>query len=85
MSVTIPTQARMAPTFVSSSERNGQEDVYEVNEGPTVYSTPALRGKSGMPSDIREGDEVNEAALKDLIRAAVAPNLKSKGTSAAAN
>ena len=28
--------------------------------------------------DIHEGDEVNEGALKDLIRAAVALNLKSK-------
>jgi len=35
----------------------------------------------GAPStsiDIHEGDKVDEAALKDLIRAAVALNLKSK-------
>jgi hypothetical protein len=32
--------------------------------------------------DIREGDKVDEAALKDLIRAAVALNLKSKKQSA---
>jgi hypothetical protein len=35
---------------------------------------------SGAPSDIREGDKVDEAALKDLIRAAVALNLKPKPT-----
>jgi hypothetical protein len=29
--------------------------------------------------DIREGNKVDEAALKDLIRAAVALNLKLKG------
>ena len=32
--------------------------------------------------DIHEGDKVNEAALKDLIRAAVALNLNSKKQSA---
>jgi hypothetical protein len=31
-----------------------------------------------VPSDIHEGDKVDEAALKDLIRAAVALNLKGK-------
>jgi hypothetical protein len=30
--------------------------------------------------DIHEGDKINEAALKDLIRAAVALNLKGKST-----
>jgi len=37
------------------------------------YSTPARRA-----IDIHEGDQVDEAALKDLIRAAVALNLKGK-------
>jgi hypothetical protein len=33
---------------------------------------------SGAPIDIHEGDKVDAAALKDLIRAAVALNLKGK-------
>jgi len=33
---------------------------------------------SDAPFDIHEGEKVNEAALKDLIRAAVTLNLKGK-------
>jgi hypothetical protein len=33
---------------------------------------------SGAPSTSAKGDKVDEAALKDLIRAAVALNLKNK-------
>jgi hypothetical protein len=43
----------------------------------------SLEGKVGRAIDIREGDKLNEAALKDLIRAAVALNLKAKVPSAA--
>jgi len=43
-----------------------------------VYSTPASTVMSGAPSTFNEGDKINEAALKDLIRAAVALNLKGK-------
>ena len=51
---------------------------------PSRLFNSSLEGKVRRAIDIREGDKVNEAALKDLIRAAVALNLKSKGPSAAA-
>src|SRR5262249_10855991 len=38
----------------------------------------SLEGNVRRAIDIHEGDEVDEAALKDLIRAAVALNLKGK-------
>jgi hypothetical protein len=38
----------------------------------------ASRGNVRRAIDIHEGDKVDEAALKDLIRAAVALNLKGK-------
>jgi hypothetical protein len=38
----------------------------------------SLEGKVRRAIDIREGEKVNEAALKELIRAAVALNLKEK-------
>jgi len=38
----------------------------------------SLDGNARRAIDIREGEEVDEAALKDLIRAAVALNLKKK-------
>jgi hypothetical protein len=43
-------------------------------------STPnsSLDGNVRRAIDIHEGDKVDEAALKDLIRAAVALNLKGK-------
>jgi hypothetical protein len=37
-----------------------------------------LEGNVRRAIDIHEGEKINEAALKDLIRAAVALNLKSK-------
>ena len=40
----------------------------------------SLDGKVRRAIDIREGDELNEAALKELIRAAVALNLESKSS-----
>ncbi len=39
----------------------------------------SLEGNVRRAIDIHEGDKVDEAALKDLIRAAVALNLKGKG------
>ncbi len=51
---------------------------------PSRLFNSSLEGKVRRAIDIREGDKVNEAALKDLIRAAVALNLKSKGSSTAA-
>ncbi|HKA86750.1 MAG TPA: DUF1801 domain-containing protein [Haliangiales bacterium] len=41
----------------------------------------SLGGNAWRAIDIHEGDKVDEAALKDLIRAAVALNLKGKGES----
>jgi hypothetical protein len=40
----------------------------------------SLEGNVRRAIDIHEGDTVDEAALKDLIRAAVAVNLKGKST-----
>ncbi|HEV2992534.1 MAG TPA: DUF1801 domain-containing protein [Candidatus Angelobacter sp.] len=40
----------------------------------------SLDGNVRRAIDIREGDKINEVALKDLIRAAVALNLKGKST-----
>jgi hypothetical protein len=45
---------------------------------PSGLFNSSLDGNVRRAIDIHEGDEVNEAALKDLIRAAVALNLKSK-------
>ena len=39
----------------------------------------SLEGNVTRAIDIHEGDNINEAALKNLIRAAVALNLKSRG------
>jgi hypothetical protein len=45
---------------------------------PSRLFNSSLDGNVRRAIDIHEGDTVNEAALKDLIRAAVALNLKSK-------
>ena len=45
---------------------------------PAHLFNSSLDGNVRRAIDIHEGDEINEAALKDLIRAAVALNLKSK-------
>jgi hypothetical protein len=39
----------------------------------------SLEGKVRRAIDIKEDDEIDEAALKDLVREAVALNLKSAG------
>src|SRR6266404_3386257 len=45
---------------------------------PSGLFNSSLEGNVRRAIDIHEGDKVDEAALKDLIRAAVALNLKSK-------
>ena len=45
---------------------------------PAGLFNSSLEGNTRRAIDIHEGDKVNEAALKDLIRAAVALNLKAK-------
>src|SRR5499427_3032497 len=48
---------------------------------PSGLFNSSLEGNVRRAIDIHEGDKINEAALKDLIRAAVALNLHPKGTS----
>jgi len=45
---------------------------------PSGLFNSSLEGSVRRAIDIHEGDKINEAALKDLIRAAVALNLKGK-------
>jgi len=45
---------------------------------PSHLFNSGLDGNVRRAIDIHEGDKINEAALKDLIRAAVALNLKGK-------
>jgi hypothetical protein len=45
---------------------------------PSGLFNSSLDGNARRAIDIHEGDQVNEAALKDLIRAAVALNLEGK-------
>jgi len=47
---------------------------------PARLFNSSLDGNVRRAIDIHEGDKVDEAALKDLIRAAVALNLKGKST-----
>ena len=46
---------------------------------PSGLFNSSLEGNVRRAIDIHEGEKVNEAALKDLIRAAVALNLEGKG------
>src|SRR5215510_15001894 len=46
---------------------------------PSRLFNSSLEGNVRRAIDIREADKINEAALKDLIRAAVALNLHLKG------
>jgi hypothetical protein len=50
-------------------------------EDPTGLFNSSLDGNVRRAIDIHEGDKIDEVALKDLIRAAVALNLKGKSTS----
>jgi hypothetical protein len=45
---------------------------------PSRLFNSSLEGNVRRAIDIHEGDKINEAALKDLVRAAVALNLKGK-------
>ena len=45
---------------------------------PSHLFNSSLEGNVRRAIDIHEGDEIDEAALKDLVRAAVALNLKGK-------
>lgn len=45
---------------------------------PSRLFNSSLEGNARRAIDIHEGETINEAALKDLIRAAVALNLKGK-------
>jgi hypothetical protein len=47
---------------------------------PSHLFNSSLDGKVRRAVDIREGDKVNEAALKKLVRAAVALNLEGKSS-----
>ena len=47
---------------------------------PSGLFNSSLDGNVRRAIDIHEGDKVDEAALKDLVRAAVALNLKGKST-----
>jgi hypothetical protein len=49
-----------------------------VLQDPSGLFNSSLEGNVRRAIDIHEGDKVNEAALKDLIRAAVALNLEDK-------
>jgi hypothetical protein len=51
---------------------------------PSRLFNSSLQGNVRRAIDIRQGDKLNETALKDLIRAAVALNVTSKGPTAAA-
>ena len=48
---------------------------------PSRLFNSSLEGNVRRAIDIREGEKIDEAALKDLIRAAVALNLKGKSKS----
>jgi len=48
---------------------------------PSRLFNSSLEGNVRRAIDIHQGDKINEAALKDLIRAAVALNLKGKSGS----
>jgi hypothetical protein len=47
-------------------------------QDPSGLFNSSLEGNTRRAIDIHEGDKLDEAALKDLIRAAVALNLKGK-------
>ena len=49
-------------------------------EDPSGLFNSSLDGNVRRAIDIHEGEKINEAALKDLIRAAVALNLELKAT-----
>jgi len=48
-------------------------------EDPSGLFNSSLEGNARRAIDLHEGDTIDEAALKDLVRAAVALNLKGAG------
>ncbi|MBS1868000.1 MAG: DUF1801 domain-containing protein, partial [Acidobacteria bacterium] len=48
---------------------------------PSRLFNASLEGNVRRAIDIHEGEKINEAALKELVRAAVALNLKGEGKS----
>ena len=50
-------------------------------EDPSRLFNASLEGNTRRAIDFREGDQIDEAALKTLVRAAVALNLSAKGGS----
>ena len=56
-----------------------------VLEDPCGLFNSSLAGNVRRAIDIREGDKVDEAALKDLIRAAVALNIEGKSKKGKSN
>jgi hypothetical protein len=51
-----------------------------LKDHPSGLFNSSLDGNARRAIDIHEGEKIDEAALKDLIRAAVALNLNSKST-----
>jgi len=49
-------------------------------EDPSGLFNASLEGNARRAIDLREGDKIDEAALKALIRAAVALNMSVQGT-----
>src|ERR671929_273606 len=49
-------------------------------EDPSRLFNSSLDGNVRRAIDIHEGDKIDESALKDLVRAAVALNVKAKST-----
>ena len=73
------------PTAASSARERPTRSVVKMTfakgaalEDPSGLFNSSLDGNVRRAIDIHEGDKVDEAALKDLIRAAVALNLKGK-------
>ena len=52
-------------------------------EDPTQLFNSSLEGNTRRAIDLREGDEIDEAAFKQLIRAAVAANSAARAGRAA--
>ena len=51
-----------------------------LKDHPSGLFNSSLEGNARRAIDIHEGEKINEAALRDLIRAAVALNLEAKST-----
>jgi hypothetical protein len=63
-----------APVRASQSHNRRAGAEGAALEDPAGLFNSSLEGRVRRAIDIREGDELDEAALKDLVRAAVALN-----------